>query len=325
MRIALTYDLRDDYRALDFDEEAIAEFDSEETISALEAAIASHGHETVRLGNLWQLTKKLADGESWDLVFNICEGLYGLAREAQVPALLDAYGQAYVFSTPDVMMLCHHKAWAKSQIRSAGLATADSFLIHESDDCALMPLGYPAFAKPVAEGTGKGVSKQSVIENETQLEQVAIDLLARFRQPVLVETYLPGREFTIGITGTANHAEVIGVLEIILNEGAEVGGHTYANKENCETLVTYRLASDETALASGKLALEAYRTLGLRDGGRVDIRCDAKGNPHFLEVNPLAGLHPTHSDLPILAAQAGLSFEALIGKILDSAISRLPS
>ena len=143
---------------------------------------------------------------------------------------------------------------------------------------------------------------------------------------MLVETFLPGREFTVGITGTGSAAQVVATVEIVLLDQAEAHAYSYVNKERCEELVDYRLVragADEQVAAAERIALDAWRILGCRDGGRVDLRCDAAGVPNFLEVNPLAGLHPEHSDLPILAAKAGISYVELIRRIVASAEPRV--
>jgi D-alanine-D-alanine ligase len=139
---------------------------------------------------------------------------------------------------------------------------------------------------------------------------------------VLVETYLPGREFTVGIVGTGRNARVLGVLELALNAGADAGAYTYTNKEECEQLVTYRLAHDQAARQAADTALAAYRGLGLRDCGRVDLRMDGAGVAHFMEVNPLPGLHPEHSDLPILCSLASITYRELMDSIMRSALDR---
>lgn len=322
MLIGLAYDLRDDYRALGFSEEQVAEFDSAETIALLEAALIRLGHRVERIGHVRELAERLVRGARWDLVFNICEGVAGRAREAQVPALLEAFDQPYTFADPLVMAASLDKAVAKRLVRDRGLATAPFALVASAADLAAVDLPFPLFAKPVAEGTGKGVTPASLVRSRKELERSCRALLARFAQPVLVETFLPGREFTVGILGTGGEARVIGTLEVELLPGAEPGVYSFANKERCEELVRYHLVDDPEARAAAALALEAYRVLECRDAGRVDLRSDAAGRPHFLEVNPLAGLHPTHSDLPILASLAGLGYDGLIGAIVASAAER---
>jgi D-alanine-D-alanine ligase len=322
MRVGLVYDLRSEYEAMGLAGEAIAEFDGEETIAELEGALARLGCAVDRVGNIWRLTERLARGERWDLVFNIAEGLSGRSREAHVPALLEAFAVPCTFSDPLVMAATLDKAVAKRLARDCGVPTAPFAVVARPEDAARVDLPYPLFAKPLAEGTGKGVGPRSRVEDPDALAAVCAELLARYRQPVLVETYLPGREFTVGILGTGEGAKALGVLEIELLEGAEPLAYSYVNKERCEELVRYRLVDDATARAAAGVALAAYRALGLADAGRVDLRCDASGAPQFLEVNPLPGLHPTHSDLPILASRTGMAYDELIGAILRGAMAR---
>ncbi len=322
MRVGLAYDLRREYEALGLAGEAVAEFDSEATIEALEEALEALGHVIDRIGSIRALTGRLAHGERWDLVFNIAEGLAGRSREAQVPALLEAFGIAYTFSDPLVMAATLDKAVAKRLVRDAGVPTAPFALVSHGAEADAVDLPYPLFVKPVAEGTGKGVSPRSKVTSPGELRSLCTELIARYAQPVLVETYLPGRELTVGILGTGEAAWVLGTLEIELLDGAEPDIYSYQNKERSEELVRYRLVRDATAREAARVALEAYRALGLADAGRIDLRCDSTGAPLFLEANALPGLHPTHSDLPILASHVGMGYGELIATIVDGAIAR---
>lgn len=325
MRIGLAYDLRDDYLAMGYTEEETAEFDQPATIEAIEGALRRLGHETDRIGHVKALAGRLVAGDRWDLVFNIAEGLHGIAREAQVPALLDAYAIPYTFSDPLVQALSLHKGLTKRALRDGGLPTPDFREVHEAADIAAVDLPFPLFCKPLAEGTGKGVDGASLVRSPGDLRATCERLLARFRQPVLVEAYLPGRELTTGITGTGAAARVVGTMEVILGERAEPGAYTYANKELWEDRVQYRLvtAQDPVVAKAEAVALAAWRLLGCRDGGRLDLRCDAAGDPQLMELNPLAGLHPGHSDLPIICRMAGLPYDELIRRIVDSAAARV--
>jgi D-alanine-D-alanine ligase len=252
--------------------------------------------------------------------------MYGIGREAQVPAVLDAYQIAYTFSDPLVMALSLDKAMTKQVLRAAGIPTPDFAVVHDNRDLEHLALPFPVFAKPVAEGTGKGIDAASKIRDRETLLAVGRGLLRRYRQAVLVERFLPGRELTVGIWGTGEKAEVIGTLEIVLNPGAEAEVYSYVNKERCEELVEYRLASavdDEEVCRAEAIALDAWRVLGCRDAGRVDLRSDEHGQPQFLEVNPLAGLHPRHSDLPMLCTALGIPYQTLIERIVGSAAARV--
>jgi D-alanine-D-alanine ligase len=224
-----------------------------------------------------------------------------------------------------VLSLTLNKAMTKRVIRDAGLSTAPFIEVAPGDDAVAVPFEPPYFVKPVAEGTGKGVSIRSIVTRIEDLEAVCAQLMARYRQPVLVERYLSGREFTVGIVGTGREAEVIGTIEVVLKAGAEQGAYSYVNKARFQELVEYRLV-DPLADPLGKdveaLGLQAYRVLGCRDAGRVDIRCDGQDVPHFIEINPLAGIHPEHSDLPIICSRRGISYQSLIQRIVASAAGR---
>jgi D-alanine-D-alanine ligase len=319
----MTYDLRSEYLAEGYSAQQVAEFDSDETIDALEKAIRSLGHRTVRLGSARALCQRLAGGQRWDLVFNIAEGLAGRCREAQAPSILELYDIPYTFSDPLVCAATLDKAVAKRLIQSAGLPTARFAVVSDLREAAKVRLPCPLFAKPLAEGTGKGVDGNSRLGSRRELLEVCRRLLANFSEPVLVEEYLPGREFTTAVLGEDRRARVLGSMEIAMRRRAGTDIYSYLNKERCEELVRYSpMAPGRLRKTVERLALESYRLLGCRDAARVDFRCDGKGRPMFLEINPLPGLHPIHSDLPMIAAQEGMSYKELIGSIIDSACRR---
>lgn len=329
MKVGITFDLRDEYLAEGFDELETAEFDRAETIDAIDDALMSLGHSTDRIGRARQLVERLAQGTRWDLVFNICEGLGSIGREAQVPVLLDLYCIAYTFAGPDVMVACLHKGMTKTIAARAGLRTPDFAVIESLDafshEQTKLPHEFPLFVKPVGEGTGKGVSPASIVRDDCQLASACASVLEAYRQPVLIETYLPGREFTTGVLGTGAEARVLGTIEVLLGDRAEPEVYSYSNKEHWRDRVSYcHLSSDDdpTIAEVEALALKAWLVLGGCDAGRIDIRCDDIGRPNLLEVNPLAGLHPTHSDLPIIATAAGISYTTLISSIVDSAMAK---
>ncbi len=320
LRVGLTYDLRDAWLEAGYSELDTAEFDRADTIDHIADTLTALGYRVDRIGHLQQLARRLVAGDRWDLVFNICEGMHGWGREAQVPALLDAYQVPYVFSDPLVCALTLHKGMTKDVVRAAGVATPDFVVIHEQGSVRNVKLPYPLFAKPVAEGTGKGVSSESKINNAEELQAVCRSLLAEHRQPVLVERFLPGREFTVGILGTGRKAGAIATLEINLLPDADAEVYSYRNKENCEELVEYKLLEEGKLRGRVEsLALRTWRALGCRDAGRIDVRVDDDGVPNFIEVNPLAGMHPHHSDLPIMASMVGMDYRTLISGIMSSA------
>lgn len=325
MLIGIAYDLRKDYLEMGYSEEETAEFDTSETIEGIEQTIVSLGHSVDRIGNLKDLVQRLSSGARWDLVFNIAEGSHGIGREAQVPALLDAYRIPYTFSDPIVLGLCLHKGLTKRIVRDLGIPTAEFCVVKDTDHILLNEnMAFPLFVKPVAEGTSKGIDDRSIVRDMDELTQVSTRLLHKFNQPVLVEDYLPGREFTVGLLGTGRDAIAIGAMEIFIVSSETEDVYSYSNKANYEQSVRYEAVTDEVGELCKDIALRAWRGLGCRDGGRVDLKMDAKGIPNFLEVNPLAGLNPAHSDLPILCRLHGLSYRELIASMIESAQKRIP-
>lgn len=327
MRVGLTYDLKDDYRDAGFSEEQAAEFDSIDTIDAIDHALQARGFQTDRVGRLETLMGRLSRGDRWDLVFNIAEGIRGFGRESVVPALLEQFDIPYTFSDPLACAVTLHKPTAKRVLRDAGVPTCAFSVVEREEDAQLVDLPFPVFAKPSAEGTSKGIGPDAKAGNPAELRALCARLLREHQQSVLVERYLPGREFTVGVLGTGDRARVVAGLEVEMVRGladsADV--YTYLNKEEYDTRVKYFLAHDDVAKRAGETALLAWRALGCRDGGRVDLRCDERGEPQVMEINPLPGLHPLRSDLPIMWTQLGRAYPDLIGAIIESAMLRAKS
>jgi len=322
LKIGITYDLRDDYLKEGYNLEETAEFDLLDTIEAIEKVILDNGFQADRIGNIKALTCRLAAENRWNLVFNIAEGLYGFGREAQIPALLDAYNIPYTFSDPLGHTLSLHKGMTKHVLRDLGIPTPDFAVVSSDAEIDKVNLPFPLFAKPVAEGTSKGITALSKITNREELRRTCKHILQTFKQPVLIETYLPGREFTVGILGTGKDAKVLGVIEVILKPTAEQNAYSYENKEHYENLVQYALVDDDESKRAREISLKVWRYLDLKDAGRVDLRSDVHGAPHFIEVNSLAGLNPKRSDLPILCNLLGISYHVLISSIIESALRR---
>ena len=323
MHIGLVYDLRSDYLAEGYTEEQVAEFDFDATLDALEKGIRSLGYRTDRIGHARALCRRLVKGDRWDLVFTIAEGVQGRSREAQVPCLLELYGIPYTFSDPLTCAITLDKAATKRLVQAAGLPTPAFAVVAKPADCAGVRLRYPLFAKPLAEGTGKGVDTASRIDTPQALLSVCRRLIRRFAQPVLVEEYLPGREFTTAVLGTGAAARVLGTMEVRIKADTPTRDYSYAIKEQCEQYVEYGPPEHGTLRRKVEaLALAAHRALECRDASRSDVRLDHRGRPSFMEINPLPGLHPQHSDLPMIATQEGMRYRELLARIIGSAVRR---
>jgi D-alanine-D-alanine ligase len=320
--LGFCYDRKEDYLAAGYSPEQVMEFDPEETVAAIAAGLTSLGHRVERVGRGVELARRLVAGERFDLVFSIAEGSNGRSREAQVPALCELFDQPYVFADPLTCAITLDKAMAKRVVRDHGLPTAPFAVVATPADLERVALDPPLFAKPLAEGSSKGVTRLSLIRSGPELEAACLELLARFGQPVLVEGFLPGREVTVGVVGHGASCRVVGVMEVDITGGDETYAYTAVNKDDWRRRVSYRLIGDELAAAASELALAVYAALGCRDGARIDLRCDAAGRLNFIEANPLPGLDPERSDLPFIARFAGHSYGDLLGWIVDSARQR---
>jgi D-alanine-D-alanine ligase len=312
-----------------------AEWDAPATIDAVFNALSHHG-EVIRLEATDDFPLRLRDTRP-DIVFNIAEGLRGPNREAHVPAICEFYGIPYSGSDPFTLALCLDKARTKEILRARGVLTADWWLITTPGELAPFvasapPL--PLFAKPVHEGSSKGITERNYIADADAIESVVRDLLERYQQPVIVETFLAGAEFTCGVLGNGASARVLPIVSMnfaALPDGAlPIYGFEakwlWDSPE--DPLDIFQCPADVPAARRTEIesvALAAYHALGCRDWSRIDIRLDAHGRSNVVEVNPLPGILPDPRDnscLPKAARAAGLDYDALIGAALVAAAER---
>jgi D-alanine-D-alanine ligase len=336
MRVGFTFDSREKYLNGGFSEKDVAEFDRNETIDAIEQALKNNGYKVDKIGSFYQLTSDMLGWDGvcderprpfWDIIFNICEGLYGIGREGQVPSFLDAHKIPYVFSDPLTMALTLHKGFTKRLLASYNIPHPKGAVIKNEEGLERFledfdrMFEFPAFIKPIAEGSGKGITDSSKIWSKDELRIEYRKLMDEFKYPILVEEFLSGTEYTVGIIGTGDNARVIGVMDESFYGGPEV--YTYDAKEHYqEYYQNYKLARPGEASICGMVALSSYVMLGCRDAGRVDVRMDKNNIPNVLDVNPLPDFNPK-SDYAHLAKLSGISYDDLIGRIMSSAISRI--
>lgn len=325
MKIGLTYNLKKDHVLKPGQPEDIyAEFDSEETIEALTGVLESLGHEVFPIGGAREVFPFLSQNRV-NMVFNIAEGLNSRSREAQVPAILEALNIPYTFSDPLTLALTLDKAMTKRVLIAEGIPTPDFIEVSGLHELRENNFRSPLFIKPVHEGTAKGICADSIIDGFEKLKNGVNRLLSLYKQPVLVEQYLSGNEYTVAVLGNGSGARVLGMMGIVVKDPEQKSIYTQKAKEQYQNMVTYIPGSKiDTALKKDmeEISLKAYHLLGCRDAARIDFRCDEMGQPHFLEINPLPGLHPIHSDLPIIARQVGMSYRELISTVLAAAMER---
>ncbi|HEY8183599.1 MAG TPA: D-alanine--D-alanine ligase [Thermoanaerobaculia bacterium] len=307
MRIGLTYNLKPDGAVGDRYEE----FDSLETIEALESALRSCGHDPVRLGWGMEMLDALSS-EGVDGVFNLAEGIGGRGRESQVPATLEMLGVPCTGSDPIAIGITLDKALAKLMAKAHGIATAPWF-VATTGRRPPATLQYPLFVKPSSEGSSMGVTAKSLCKNEAELND-AVSRVSAYG-PALVEEFLPGNEYTVGVLD----GEVIAVMQVVPKKAEENFFYSIEVKRDYKSRVEYRNV-DEPRVAD--VALAIWKAFGLRDVARIDVRCDRNNVPNFVEVNPLPGVHPVTSDLVILAKAAGWTYNQLIAGIMASAEDR---
>jgi D-alanine-D-alanine ligase len=324
LRVGLTFNLKRVKPQPSGENDQEAEYDSRDTIDALRKAIESFGHEVVELEATAELPVVLSNARV-DVVFNLAEGIRGRNREAAVPALLEHLGIPYSGSDSASLCLCLDKVLAKKLVHQAGVLTSAHVQMSSAKDPLPKGWRFPAVVKPVAEGSSKGVLPTSVAHDETELRDLVQAVLSRYQQPALVEEYLPGREFTVGLLGE-ERPRVLPPMEIIFNAGAgEFPLYTLEHKLAWVDAVSYQVpARIEPKLHKEleRAARAAFKALGCRDVARIDFRLDAEGRPSFIECNPLPGLSPGWSDLCLIASAAGIDYHSLVGEILAPALRR---
>jgi D-alanine-D-alanine ligase len=321
--------------------DALAEYDSLETVEALEEALLAGGHQVVLLEADETLLDTVRQAAP-DICFNIAEGLRGDARESQVPALLEMLGIPYTGSKVLAHAISLDKAITKRIWREAGLPTAAFQVFRRHDELLDPQLTFPLFVKPVHEGTGMGINSGSIVHSEITLRRQVRWVIETYRQPALVESYLPDREFTVGLIGNAPGPDqerrhnlydergyhVFPVLEIDARVGAGQGLYNAASKSYSPGeggAPLYLCPADIPASLVEELkelAVRAFEAIGALDVARVDFRLGFDGRPYLLEINTLPGLNPSVSDLCIMARAEGLHYTDLINEILDLALER---
>ncbi|HVT03692.1 MAG TPA: D-alanine--D-alanine ligase [Thermoanaerobaculia bacterium] len=332
MHIGLTFNLKSDARVTDNDpEDRFEEFDSEETIAALEQVIRGRGHRVTRLGwgtaMLDGMAEAKRNGQPIEGVFNLAEGIGGRGREAQVPAVLEMLRIPHTGSDALTLGLTLDKALAKRVAASHGIPIAPFVTVSKIEDLEQAhALRLPLFAKPAAEGSSMGIRDRSVVEGWEDLHSLTMSLLQDYPGSVLIEEFLSGDEFTVGVIGNGAEAHVVGTMQVVpKGPGDRPFVYSLDVKREFRQRVDYIMSGQLDPVrraAVEQVALDVHRVFGCRDVSRVDIRFDRDDRPAFIEVNPLPGMNPSTSDLIILASGHGWTYDELIGSVLAAAIRR---
>ena len=321
--------------------DAFADFDHIETVQSIQKAIETDGHETQFILADENLPYALKEYNP-DICFNIAEGLGGDAREAQVPSLLEMMRIPYTGSRVLTNAIALDKTLTKRIWRDRRLPVAPFQEFATGDEPLRPELKFPLFVKPAREGTGMGVDMHARVENESEMRERTKYVINSYQQPALVETFLPGREFTVGQLGRqdaklhSRHPEWyeadgihrLPILELRTEKSATPGIYSHAAKaqqlgeKGAPEYICPADVEPDLAKKLHHLALRGHHLLFATDVSRVDFRLDAEGNPRLIEINPLPGLTPGYSDLCLQAAAEGISYEDLILEILYLAAGR---
>jgi D-alanine-D-alanine ligase len=323
VRVGFAYNMkRVDSKAGD---DAEAEYDPPETIAAISDALAAFGHAVVHLEATPDLPRVLAEADV-DLVFNIAEGIEGRNREGHVPALCELLGIPYTGSDSATLAIALDKALTKKVLRQHGILTPEFQLFETGRERLGANMRFPVIVKPNAEGSSKGIAGNSVCDDEPAMRAAVKGLIEKYRQPALVEEYIPGREFTVGLLGD-RRPRVLPPMEICFKDKSNRRPvYDFEVKQQWEKHVEYKCPAPLTAAearAIERAARETFDALDCRDVARVDLRMNPRGEVYVFEVNPLPGLTPDYSDLVLIAKAASMDYRTLIGEILAGGLKRL--
>jgi D-alanine-D-alanine ligase len=308
-----------------------AECDSEDTITAVKRALCER-YEVIPIESDENSFLKLRKAQP-DLVFNISERVYGPSRESHIPAMCEVLELPYTGSDPLTLGICLHKARTKEILTYHGIPNP-GFQVVESLIDIPDDLSFPVIVKPLFEGSSKGIGDNSVVANKADLLSRVHDIAIRYNQAAIVEQFIRGREFTVGILGNHPKWEVLPVVEIDHSRLPEGANHIYSYEakwvwdQASDPLHIFQCPAEITNdLAYGivELAKRTCRILGIRDWCRIDLRLDEFGIPNILEVNPLPGILPLpeeNSCLPKAAREAGYTYSGLIHRVVDEALMR---
>ena len=309
-----------------------AEWDTWETINSIKNALALYNDVELVEANefAFEKFKELRP----DIVFNFAEGLKGISREAQIPAMLDMLGIPYTGSDALTLATCLDKARTKEILTYHGIPNAKFILAETVEQIKNHNLKFPLIVKPYSEGSGKGIFSTSYVKDDSELEREVNRVLSEYDQAALIEEFLPGREFTVAVLGNDDEAEVLPIVELNYNDFPDDFIPIYSfeakwildTRENPLDVFTCPAeVSKEMELQIKDTVLRAYKTMRCKDWSRIDVRMDAENVPNIIEINPIPGILPDPEDnscFPKAARTVGLSYNDMVNKVLYVAAKR---
>jgi D-alanine-D-alanine ligase len=309
-----------------------AEWDTIETVTAVRDAIAEI-HDVVMVEANEDAFQRLRELRP-EFVFNMSEGLYGVSREAQIPAMLEMLRIPYLGSDPLTLAVCLDKSRAKEVLAHYNVPTAPFTVVRTMEELDDARVRFPAMVKPLHEGSSKGIYDSCVVRNPEQLEHEVRTILGTYEQPALIEDFLDGREFTVALLGNGSQVRVLPIVELKFDALPPGVNHIYSyeakwiwdRSENpLEIFECPARLDDQLRNSIEKICLNAFHILRCRDWARIDVRLDRNGRPNIIEVNPLPGILPRPEDnscFPKAARAAGIDYRRLIQTVTDIAMTR---
>ncbi len=309
-----------------------AEWDDEETIEAVRSALAGK-HQVILVEGVEDAFEKFRKFRP-DIVFNIAEGLHGVSRELQIPAMLEMLRIPYTGSDPLTLALCLDKSLAKEVLSYHGISTPPFVVVHDIKGMKNLP-PFPLMVKPLWEGSSKGIGNKALVRTSKQLKEQVSTILTKYRQPALVEKYLPGREFTVALLGNGPDLEMLPIVEILFEQLPPDINPIYSYEAKwiwdtvekpLEIFTCPAKVSPPLRRKIQNVCQAAFSALRCRDWCRIDIRLDDSAEPNILELNPLPGILPNpdaNSCFPKAARTAGLAYGDLINRVLEIACQRV--
>jgi len=321
-RVGLTFNLK---KGLKSDiEDLEAEYDSIETVNAIKEVLEELGCEVILLEADRNIIQSLVNNKS-DIVFNIAEGLSGRGREAHIPALLNFLGIPFTGSDETTLCIALDKELTKRILSTYGIKTPEYYLM-KSTSQKIPLLNYPVIVKPNAEGSSKGISDTAIVKNEEELKRLININCSMYSQPMLVEKYIKGREFTVAVIGNNEDTIVFPPMEIKFRKNDEKYCiYSYNVKKNYKEYVEYicpPVIEEKIMNKMMEIARMVYNYLNCRDFSRIDFRVSEEGEVYFIEINPLPGLAPGYSDFPMITEFNGMSYHDTVKMVLNSGLKR---
>lgn len=300
---------------------------SSETATAIKKSLEANGHKVTAVETDFNLLNTLKQIEPLDLLFNLSTGISGKSSQANVVGMLEMINIPMLGSGLTTHVLGLHKEVTKSLLKVHHIRTARYQLVSDEHDTIREDFIYPLIVKPEHEGSGIGVTASSKVDTPNQLQDIIKEKIALHKQELLIEEYLPGREFTVGVMGNKT-LEILPIKETIFNDD-NLQMLTYDLKmgdSDVTSDVTSEIPADipkELQEEIETMVEQTYRILRCQDFARIDVRLDAEGKPNIIELNTYPGLSPKISFFPMIAKAAGYSYEALINRLVDIAVERI--